>query len=362
MQKIKFDFEATKERIYAPNSNVPIGAPVDRNGNIANDGNAYGIVLCKETENEKYWVRYNLVVMVAGYCDIIDAQEIWGDEYSAEAIAAMSDIIFCDDHKIGGGGGWPADLPKPSVGGYGYTEQGEQTVITWDGDTEGRESVLNAYFKVSDETPSESAISNGEIVFVNGVSGTVGDGAEVSDIAIMFADGNILLASSSGQVVTEDITFDIPSAGIYFMKEPSVDNYITSLTYGTPDTIHKIDEKYLPEAGGGSNDFVIHVGHYGQIGADGIAELNELENFMSNKSDSDNVRVTCVFNPTGAFSITIPCSVNFDAEYQGLNIYGLYGDLIKDNSVGFYGMSIYRAEGTNQWKFTYSDVVYAYND
>lgn len=105
MQKIKFDFEATKERIYAPNSNVPIGAPVDRNGNIANDGNAYGIVLCKETENEKYWVRYNLVVMVAGYCDIIDAQEIWGDEYSAEAIAAMSDIVFCDDHKIGGGGG-----------------------------------------------------------------------------------------------------------------------------------------------------------------------------------------------------------------------------------------------------------------
>lgn len=108
MQKIKFDFEATKERIYAPNSNVPIGAPVDRNGNIANDGNAYGIVLCKETENEKYWVKYNLVVMVAGYCDIIDAQAIWGDEYSAEAIAAMSDIVFCDNHKIGGGGGMMA--------------------------------------------------------------------------------------------------------------------------------------------------------------------------------------------------------------------------------------------------------------
>ena len=107
MQKIKFDFEATKERIYAPNSNVPIGAPVDRNGNIANDGNAYGIVLYKETENEKYWVRYNLVVMVAGYCDIIDAQAIWGGEYSAEAIAAMSDITFCDNHELptGGGGG-----------------------------------------------------------------------------------------------------------------------------------------------------------------------------------------------------------------------------------------------------------------
>ena len=127
MQKIKFDFEATKERIYAPNSNVPIGAPVDRNGNIANDGNAYGIVLCKETENEKYWVKYNLVVMVGGYCDIIDAQEIWGDEYSAEAIAAMSDITFCDNHELptGGGGGWPADLPKPSVGGYGYTDEDE---------------------------------------------------------------------------------------------------------------------------------------------------------------------------------------------------------------------------------------------
>lgn len=105
MQKIKFDFEATKERIYAPNSNVPIGAPVDQNGNIANDGNAYGIVLCKETENEKYWVRYNLVVMVAGYCDIIDAQAIWGDEYSADAMAAMSDIMFCDNHQLPTGGG-----------------------------------------------------------------------------------------------------------------------------------------------------------------------------------------------------------------------------------------------------------------
>lgn len=124
MQKIKFDFEATKERIYAPNSNVPIGAPVDRNGNIANDGNAYGIVLCKETENEKYWVRYNLVVMVAGYCDIIDAQAIWGDEYSAEAIAAMSDIVFCDDHKIGGGGGGSDHVldNAKSTGGIGWTE------------------------------------------------------------------------------------------------------------------------------------------------------------------------------------------------------------------------------------------------
>lgn len=28
-----------------------------------------------------------------------------------------------------GGGGWPADLPKPSVGGYGYAESGERTVI-----------------------------------------------------------------------------------------------------------------------------------------------------------------------------------------------------------------------------------------
>lgn len=240
MQKIKFDFEATKERIYAPNSNVPIGAPVDRNGNIANDGNAYGIVLCKETENEKYWVKYNLVVMVAGYCDIIDAQEIWGDEYSAEAIAAMSDIVFCDDHKIGGG--WPADLPKPSVGGYGYTESGEQTVIV------DNESV---------PTTKAEVVNYATGVFIETVVLEVG-----SNYSVIFNDSEYVVtgedfgggggASVGAKVTSEGADFSVyPFAVIYVEGSTSILATQSGGTYTvtikkSSDTIHKIDEKYLP--------------------------------------------------------------------------------------------------------------------
>lgn len=134
MQKVKFDFEAKKQFIYAPNSTVPIGAPVDENGNIANDGNAIGIVIGYDNVNEKYWTKQMMVVMVGGYVDIIDAQLIWGDEYSAEAKAAMSDIIFCDNHKIGGGGGWLIPAAPSDDGTYTLTctvTDGE-SVYSWE--------------------------------------------------------------------------------------------------------------------------------------------------------------------------------------------------------------------------------------
>lgn len=261
MQKIKFDFEATKERIYAPNSNVPIGAPVDRNGNIANDGNAYGIVLCKETENEKYWVKYNLVVMVAGYCDIIDAQEIWGDEYSAEAIAAMSDITFCDNHELptGGGGGWPSDLPKPSVGGYGYTEQGEQTVITWDGDTEGKTVVDTGAFilvKVAELPVNFKPNNVSSIIDTNGKQNfTFYDmDNEYGIVSFSLEDYSAVNFVSDYVKATEyasEMGLAFTENGVYFQKGGMLgaDGYVSSLTYGTPDTVHKIDEKYLPEGG-----------------------------------------------------------------------------------------------------------------
>lgn len=250
MKKVKFDFDATKQNIFVnQNAAVPVGAPVDQIGAVANNGNAIGIVIGAKKQVISGRFVKNLVVMVAGYCDIIDAQEIWGDEYSAEAKSAMSDIVFCDDHKIGGGGGWPADLPKPSVGGYGYTEQGNQTVITWDGDTEGRDSITDALFKVSDEVPNDAEISSGVIAFNDGESGIVGSGFQFGDTAMAYVDGSLVIASAPGQIVTEDFTIDIPSAGVYFLKTPG--GFIASLTYGTPDTIHKIDEKYLPASGGG---------------------------------------------------------------------------------------------------------------
>lgn len=238
MEKIKFDFEATKERIYAPNSNVPIGAPVDRNGNIANDGNAYGIVLCKETENEKYWVKYNLVVMVAGYCDIIDAQNIWGGEYSAEAIAAMSDIVFCDNHMIPGGSDPVLDNAK-STGGIGWTEQGEQTVITWDGNTDGK-IVVGEFCRISEKTPTISDLVGG--VCKSGDTKRTISESDFQDFGdlIFWRDGGFLVVYNP----YSEEGFEFTETGIYFAGGGG--SFTSLLTYGTPDTVHKIDEKYLP--------------------------------------------------------------------------------------------------------------------
>lgn len=243
MKKVKFDFDATKQNIFVnQNAAVPVGAPVDQIGAVANNGNAIGIVIGAKKQVISGRFVKNLVVMVAGYCDIIDAQEIWGDEYSAEAIAAMSDIIFCDDHKIGGGGGWPSDLPKPSVGGYGYTEQGEQTVITWDGDTEGREAVVGVYYKVSNSAPTIDVALTSFNFAGTEIPISKDYITEINEHAIFVGDGDsdyIIIADSDTSF--EDIEIN---KGVYFYNTPN--GYVSSLTYGTPDTVHKIDEKYLP--------------------------------------------------------------------------------------------------------------------
>ena len=133
------------------------------------------------------------------------------------------------------GGGWPADLPKPSVGGYGYTEQGEQTVITWDGDTEGKVVYDDTFFKVSDLTPSKDSMSDAKIVF-NGVE------YDFNAVDIRGVNGYY----DTNALVSVFLDDSVTPKGIYFAGGDE-NEFVSSLTYGTPDTIHKIDEKYLPE-------------------------------------------------------------------------------------------------------------------
>ena len=66
-------------------------------------------------------------------------------------------------NQHGGSGGWPSDLPKPSVGGYGYTESGEQTTITWDGDTDGRVVIASLFYKISELTPTIEEMIGGVV-------------------------------------------------------------------------------------------------------------------------------------------------------------------------------------------------------
>lgn len=151
------------------------------------------------------------------------------------------------------GGGWPAELPKPSVGGYGYTEQGEQTVITWDGDTEGRTFFTDFginYYKIEDAPDDfepnlvagisdlSGAISDYVVDDQRDMAGAINVGATDGANALIVVNAD-KYASVSGADVTQN--------GVYFAKAEisGIAYQITSLTYGTPDTVHKIDDKYL---------------------------------------------------------------------------------------------------------------------
>ena len=150
-----------------------------------------------------------------------------------------------------GSGGWPADLPKPSVGGYGYTEQGDQTVITWDGDTTGKTVVADAYCKVADSYFNNEDIVGMNITLSTGQSITVTQemydgmieyGQITEDFAFLGDEGEVVCVRKPN-IDVFDYHFD--EIGIYFSYADGL-GHTSSLTYGTPDTVHKIDEKYLP--------------------------------------------------------------------------------------------------------------------
>lgn len=244
MRNIKFDFDATKQNIFVnQNASVPVGAPVDQSGAVANNGNAIGIVIGAKKQVISGRFVKNLVVMVAGYCDIIDAQEIWGDEYSAEAMAAMSDIIFCDDHKIGGGGGWPADLPKPSVGGYGYTEQGWTTLVS-----EAVTTTVTAQmpFAYGEFATSGLEIKDGttyKVVF----NGTEYELTAVEDNGQTYIGELDETRMPNFNTYPFCILQDIGDSPILMATVSSGTHDVT--VQWVADTVHKIDEKYLPSGG-----------------------------------------------------------------------------------------------------------------
>lgn len=99
-------------------------SPVDESGAIANNGDAYGIVIDALGIGE---VK-QLVVMTAGCIDKICAEQHYGESYSAEAISALENIVIYDNHKIGGGGGGSMVVNFT----YTYDEETDTDLITSD--------------------------------------------------------------------------------------------------------------------------------------------------------------------------------------------------------------------------------------
>lgn len=150
-----------------------------------------------------------------------------------------------------GGASDPVLENAKSTGGIGWTEQGEQTVITWDGDTEGKVTAellgSTLYVKVAEaiEGFDPQSVSKATIFGFGEVEPTA---VEVANYGFVMYQANEAFPA----VYVYDFTKTadspygaIPENGFYFFYVDE-STYTSSLTYGTPDTVHKIDEKYLP--------------------------------------------------------------------------------------------------------------------
>ena len=143
-----------------------------------------------------------------------------------------------------------------TTGGIGWTERGTETTITWDGNTEGKYMVnLGAEFKlynIAELTPTTDEVIGGVIYTKSGEDGTFETKITADSIVKMsehsymikgFGQDKVIVALEYSEI--NGVTFE---HGVYFSKSGSgtLSKYIKSITYGTPDTVHKIDEKYVP--------------------------------------------------------------------------------------------------------------------
>lgn len=131
---------------------------------------------------------------------------------------------------------WNADLPKPSVGGYGYTEQGEQVIfddnLLIDSPAEG------VFYSVIDIDPLE--VGETYNIVWNGVEYICECvGGEVTYI------GN---ESIIGMPVETDEPFfvSVGEGDAVIVVTSTSGTYSIKVSKGG-ETVHKIDEKYLPE-------------------------------------------------------------------------------------------------------------------
>lgn len=262
MEKFKFcTNETTEVGIVSDIESVGIGYPVANSDGgyvVANNDTAIGIVIGLSNKKNEGRLRQFATVMTAGTIDEIEAEGAFGQQYADDAKNAMINITFCDNHEIVtvSGGSDPVLDNAKSTGGIGWTESGEQTVITWDGDTEGRDvltiidsehpDVVVRMYKVA-EYSSKQFTENCELVAA---------GSQFPVSLYTYDHAEVYAADSAFAIRTDGTDFDIQyvgtvhaeSSGVYFLEMGGA--YVESLTYGTPDTIHKIDEKYLPASGG----------------------------------------------------------------------------------------------------------------
>lgn len=172
------------------------------------------------------------------------------------------DIMMAKKLSGGGGGGSdPIVENAKSTGGIGWTESGEQTVIEWDGNTEGRSEIQammspdyifpSGFFKISDSVPTIDDIIGGKLILMGSehiiadndiikMGGMVGIGNST-------VGGTIIIISLAGTYYEQDAGFVVPEDGVYSINAGSGNVFVSYFEFSN-NHVHKINEKYLPEA------------------------------------------------------------------------------------------------------------------
>ena len=143
----------------------------------------------------------------------------------------------------------PQQMQARANQGLYYTGSGEgEVTLNWDGDTTGKESVMDYFYKVSDDTPesedlkSVTLTAGGEVEKYEPIPSNyitqIGDGAYVvGEGFCVVVPVSEIVVPGSGATLTKGIWF--PNTG---------DAYTSQLVYdGTVEVDHPIDKKYLTE-------------------------------------------------------------------------------------------------------------------
>lgn len=156
--------------------------------------------------------------------------------------------------ELGGGteqvqADWGQNDPEAPdyVKGRTHWEESNQTVIEWDGDTEGRDSTVigeDTFYKVSDDTPGMPELVGAHLTFVTGEQFVVAE-SEIMDFGDVLLLGRSMVVAKKTEFAFNGMSFVFPSVGAYFALDDSVQ--ISKLTYGST-VVHPLDEKWIPES------------------------------------------------------------------------------------------------------------------
>lgn len=264
---------------------IPAGTPISANGEIANNGNAVGILVSEarlrrtyplsiapaiEVKSPKGRFDYEYRVITAGFVNKTEAEKEFGEAYTSEAKSAMKNINFVDEtnpNSLGGSGGgaksWNDLEDRPFY--EDVTVIGD--TINYDGyATDVAGSLMGGNLpmsRVSADAPTAKELIGGVIALTSG--------GEVMEFVI--AEGNIFdygsyaviggiqdlgqpdlpavaIAYADGINSTETIDAVLPQKGTYLLSAVSYGIctskfYVPNFTF-TAGVLKRIDKKFMP--------------------------------------------------------------------------------------------------------------------